>query len=159
MAQAFSFGRPPTTSPAYIDCALPPDIDEVTVQSGQKETGCKNLFFTSFISSQLTETPPDHSWVWLFTRLLHTVMTTAFGVKMPPYITILDLDRKIRDFPIPSHLRPNCHDSPELEPPELHMRRWWVLSSKEASEFFFVLGYFLFTKDVSAVKPPSMLFR
>jgi hypothetical protein len=65
-------------------------------------------------------------------------MSTAFGAKMPPYLTVLELDRKIRDFPVPVYLRPICEtgtppvpDSDEL--PEVHMQRWWVLSNKEAS--------------------------
>jgi hypothetical protein len=79
-----------------------------------------------------------HSWVWQFTRLLHNAMTTAFGAKMPPYPTILDLDRRIRDLPVPVYLRPACESCPSTIPeseesPELHMQRWWVLSSKEAS--------------------------
>lgn len=62
-------------------------------------------------------------------------MTTAFGAKVPPYTMILDLDRKIRDFPVPRYLQPNCN---ELEMPsptqELIMQRFIVLSTKEASE-------------------------
>lgn len=61
-------------------------------------------------------------------------MTTAFGAKAPPYTMVLDLDRKIRDFPVPNYLQPSCN---ELEMPapaqELIMQRYIVLASKEAS--------------------------
>lgn len=50
---------------------------------------------------------------------------------MPPYSTILDLDRKVRDFPVPPHLRPKCKDH-ENNPP-LHMQRWLVLGCKEST--------------------------
>jgi hypothetical protein len=76
-------------------------------------------------------------------------MLTAFGVKPPPYPTILDLDRKIRDFPVPVGLRPSCQgegrdgEEDERDGGE-DMRRWWVLSSKEASTSSFFLLLFSF---------------
>ena len=61
-------------------------------------------------------------------------MTTAFGAKMPPYAIILDLDRKIRDFPTPRYLLPNCEVNESPRPSkELIIQRWIVLSSKETS--------------------------
>jgi hypothetical protein len=64
-------------------------------------------------------------------------MTTAFGTKIPAYATIIDLDRKIRDFPVPVYLRPIC--TGEVPPPTmvLLMQRWWVVSSKETSKSIF----------------------
>jgi hypothetical protein len=63
-------------------------------------------------------------------------MTTAFGARLPPYSTILELDRKIRDFPVPKYLQPNCDVAEDPPPsPELTMQRWNVLSFKEASEW------------------------
>lgn len=77
-----------------------------------------------------------HTWTWQYTRLLHNVMTTAFGARLPPYSTILELDRKIRDFPVPKYLQPNCDVAEDPPPsPELTMQRWNVLSFKEASEW------------------------
>ena len=75
-----------------------------------------------------------HPWTWQYTRLLHQVMTTAFGAKVPPYSTVLDLDRKVRDFPVPPHLRPNC-TLPNFEQmlPSFFMRGFFVVSSKESS--------------------------
>ncbi|KZP04663.1 hypothetical protein FIBSPDRAFT_1054535 [Athelia psychrophila] len=112
---SFSFGRPPSLNASFIDCALPKDEDEYTNNQGGKELGF-------------------HSWTWQYARLLHNVMTTAFGAKVPPYTMVLDLDRKIRDFPVPSYLQPNCN---ELEMPsptqELIIQRFIVLSSKEAT--------------------------
>ncbi|KAK0185178.1 hypothetical protein F5146DRAFT_1105813 [Armillaria mellea] len=100
---SFLFGRPPSMSAQYIDCALPKDMDEIINEEGQRETGL-------------------HSWIWQYTTLMHSVMGAAFGVKVPAYTAILDLDRKIRDFPVPLRFRP-C---------QVHyMQRWMVLMSKE----------------------------
>ena len=61
-------------------------------------------------------------------------MTTAFGAKVPPYSTVLDLDRKVRDFPVPWRLRIKCGLTEDSEPTKAtHMQRWFVMSCKEAS--------------------------
>lgn len=64
-------------------------------------------------------------------------MATAFGPKPPSYHAIVDLDRKIRDFPVPVRLRPYCEDNESPKPtPDLYMQRWMVLSAKEWSGSF-----------------------
>ena len=35
-------------------------------------------------------------------------MTTAFAAKPPSYAKIMELDRRVRDFPIPESLRVRC---------------------------------------------------
>lgn len=76
-----------------------------------------------------------HPWTWQYTKLLHQVMTTAFGAKTPQYTTVLELDRKIRDFPVPWRLRIKCGLAVESEPPKVvHIQRWFVMSCKESSE-------------------------
>lgn len=67
---------------------------------------------------------------------MHHVMGTAFGVKLPLYSVVIDLDRQIRDFPVPSHLRPHCGVVERIPPsPALLMQRLLVLSHKETSEY------------------------
>lgn len=110
---SFLFGRPPSMSAQYIDCALPKDTDEIINEEGQRETGF-------------------HSWIWQYTTLMHSVMGAAFGVKVPAYTVILDLDRKIRDFPVPLRFRPCRNYGSELLRPVHYMQRWVVLMSKES---------------------------
>jgi hypothetical protein len=64
---------------------------------------------------------------------MHSVMSSAFGCKVPSYNTILELDRKVRDFYIPVRMRPNC--TPENPPATtyLQMQRLLTLSTKESS--------------------------
>lgn len=75
-----------------------------------------------------------HHWSWQYTRLMHGVISTAFGAKSAPYSTILELDRKVRDFPVPVKLRVKCGQV-EAEPPSaaLHMQRFLAMAAKEAS--------------------------
>lgn len=65
-------------------------------------------------------------------------MSTVCGAKAPQYATVLELDRKIRDFPVPSRLVSRC-DVPEVcnDPgTSIPVQRWQVISSKEISESF-----------------------
>jgi hypothetical protein len=78
-------------------------------------------------------------WTWQFSRLLHHVMVNAFGAKTPTYSTILELDRKIRDFPVPPHLQPRCDDEELTDAVVLvNVQRLLLLTNKETS------GYFVF---------------
>ncbi|KAG1763219.1 hypothetical protein EDD22DRAFT_777289, partial [Suillus occidentalis] len=86
---SFYAGRPPNVSPDWIDTPYPNDDFAVVNSKGEKEMS-------------------GHMWSWKFSRLLHHVMVNAFGAKIPTYSTILELDRKIRDFPVPPHLQPRC---------------------------------------------------
>lgn len=67
-------------------------------------------------------------------------MEEAFGSSRPAYSTIIDFDRKIRDFPVPVNLRVKCGFA---EPrAELYMQRLIVLSYKENSGFLLAPSMF-----------------
>jgi len=57
-------------------------------------------------------------------------MSVAFTSLPPPYAAILDLDRKLRDFYVPAHLRPQWTDQGSSGHPLL-IKRWVVHSNKE----------------------------
>jgi hypothetical protein len=61
-------------------------------------------------------------------------MATAFSPKLPKYSIILSLDRKVRDFPVPTPWRPSCETTDAMQL-EVCMKRWLVLSVKESSAF------------------------
>ena len=75
-----------------------------------------------------------HSWLAHYTFLLHSSLDIILGRRQPIYSHILDCDRKIRDFNVPSSWRmPSEHES--LRPHrDISMYRWLALSSKEISE-------------------------
>ncbi|THH20506.1 hypothetical protein EW146_g857 [Bondarzewia mesenterica] len=109
---SFSFGRPPTTMPLFIDCDLPPETEECVKADGTKDIGY-------------------HRWGYLYCQLLHTVMSTAFGAKSPQYTTILELDRKIRDFIVPEFLIPPRDGNFDDPSADILVKRWMVYSNKE----------------------------
>ncbi|KAJ7146435.1 fungal-specific transcription factor domain-containing protein [Mycena epipterygia] len=120
---SFSLGRPPSMSTNYIDCPYPKD-NQVTGADGQDKP------MSYFL------------WTCKYSVLMHSIMTSAFGSKIPAYTTIVDLDRKIRDLYIPPLLQPIC--GPELPPPTPHllMQRYLVLSAKETTLLNLHRAYF-----------------
>ncbi|KAG1825317.1 hypothetical protein EV424DRAFT_1471772 [Suillus variegatus] len=113
---SFHAGRPPNVSPDWIDTPYPNDDFAVVNDKGEKEMS-------------------GHMWSWKFSRLLHHVMVNAFGAKTPTYRTILELDRKIRDFPVPPHLQPRCATSETLTKAAIlqQVQTSFLLTNKETS--------------------------
>jgi hypothetical protein len=62
-------------------------------------------------------------------------MVNAFGAKTPTYSTILELDRKIRDFPVPPHLQPRCNENKTLTDAAIlvQVQASFLLTNKETS--------------------------
>ena len=92
--------------------------------------------------------------MWLSNRMQHSVDTwkhrfaaecmsvvhdQAFGAKAPSYQTIVQLDRKLRAFPVPSILQISGFGSTDTESPVAHpslalvMQRHIVLAVREMS--------------------------
>jgi hypothetical protein len=76
-------------------------------------------------------------WIWQYSKLMHNIMSAVFGVKIPPYAKVLDLDRRIRDFPLSADVLRTLdthEDALEAEAsPKMHMQRWWIIALKETS--------------------------
>ncbi|EJF67345.1 hypothetical protein DICSQDRAFT_151630 [Dichomitus squalens LYAD-421 SS1] len=86
---SFGFGRPPTINMAFVDCEMPMEPEVFSQEQDKREIGF-------------------HVWTWQYTKLLHSIMTTAFAAKSPCYSKVMELDRRVRDFPIPASLRVQC---------------------------------------------------
>ncbi|PCH44398.1 hypothetical protein WOLCODRAFT_76356 [Wolfiporia cocos MD-104 SS10] len=81
LLQSFTLGRPPSFSLAHIDCKKP-----------YTEDPCNEETF--------------HWWKHKFTsECMNSVYDQAFGAKTPTYSTVLQLDRKLRNFPVPPLLQ------------------------------------------------------
>ena len=77
----------------------------------------------------------DHPWIWQYCKLMHNVMATAFAAKIPPYAKVLELDRKVRDFPVPYSMRGKCGMQETPEPSRsTHIKRYFCMAAKEISE-------------------------
>ncbi|KAJ7157332.1 fungal-specific transcription factor domain-containing protein [Mycena filopes] len=116
---SFSLGRPPSMSTAFIDVPYPKD-----------EPGSDPKEISYFL------------WTCKYSVLMHSVMSSAFGCKVPTYNTVLELDRQVRDFYIPVHLRPTCTVEFPSIPPYLQMQRFLALSTKESTLLSLHRAYF-----------------
>ncbi|KAM5539954.1 hypothetical protein V8D89_006457 [Ganoderma adspersum] len=84
---SFGFGRPPNINLAFVDCEIPKP-EEILASNGTR-------WSTEF-----------HVWTWQFAKLMHTVMSTAFSAKPTTYVRVIELDKRIRDFPDPACIQP-----------------------------------------------------
>ncbi|KAI1790939.1 hypothetical protein LXA43DRAFT_973323 [Ganoderma leucocontextum] len=84
---SFGFGRPPNINLAFVDCAIPKP-EEILTSNG-------TAWSTEY-----------HVWTWQFAKIVHTIMTNAFAGKPPAYTRIIELDKRIRDFPDPPCIQP-----------------------------------------------------
>ena len=96
------------------------------------------LTFSSFYAHLPIGCLVVHAWSWQYTRLFHTIMTTAFAAKAPSYAKIMEMDKRVRDFPVPTSLRIQCGEV-EMPPPStaLIMQRMFGTLLKETSEWMF----------------------
>ncbi|KAF7975557.1 hypothetical protein HWV62_9243 [Athelia sp. TMB] len=79
--QSLALGRPPSIGLSYVDCALP----HVEAQTD----------------------PEAQFWKWKYQfnkNVFGTVLELTLGAKSPEYKIILELDRKVRDMPVPPAL-------------------------------------------------------
>lgn len=121
---SFGFGRPPSISLEFVECDFPPDIPEVTDENGTQEIGY-------------------HTWALKYALFLRsTIMPVALCGKVPTYSTILDLDRRIREYPVPVYLRPSCASFRSTDPMHFFMARGAVLYRKEITLLYLHRGYF-----------------
>lgn len=136
--QCLTFGRPPSFSLAHVDSKLPFLNDS----SDDKSCTCSFFRFLQLTSDQveLIYAMLDHAWKHRFTsECMNLFHDQAFGAKMPTYATVLQLDRKMRAFPVPPVLQVAGFGSSEPRPggfPEtvmLTLQRHIVLAIREMS--------------------------
>uniref|UniRef100_A0A0W0FX10 Zn(2)-C6 fungal-type domain-containing protein n=1 Tax=Moniliophthora roreri TaxID=221103 RepID=A0A0W0FX10_MONRR len=79
--QCYTFGRPPSFALPHIDCKMPHATEPAEDQ----------IF---------------HAWKHRFvSECMNLLHDQAFGAKTPTYATVLQLDRKLRAFPVPPALQ------------------------------------------------------
>jgi hypothetical protein len=138
--QCWTFGRPPSFALPHFDCKMP------HLNDSSDEQSCKRIFLTRhrmladlcmFLFFQ------DNAWKHRFSsECMSMLHDQAFGAKMPAYPTVLQLDRKLRAFPVPPVLQVAGFGSSEPRQggfPDtvmLTLQRHIVLAIREMSKFF-----------------------
>ncbi|KAI0041615.1 hypothetical protein FA95DRAFT_1610866 [Auriscalpium vulgare] len=82
-----AYGRPPALNLGHSDCRFPDDRDPFIKEDGSSELGFQ-------------------AWKLRFSAACTSIaVQLAFTVQPLDYTSLLDFDKRIRTFPIPSHLR------------------------------------------------------
>ncbi|KAF9048213.1 hypothetical protein BDZ89DRAFT_1057787 [Hymenopellis radicata] len=122
--QCLTFGRPPSFALAHFDCKMPHEGDTADDKS-------------------------FHAWKHRFSsECMNLLHDQAFGAKTPTYATILQLDRKLRAFPVPPVLQVAGFGSSEPRPggfPEtimLTLQRHIVLAIREMNLLYLHRSFF-----------------
>ncbi|KAG1767818.1 fungal-specific transcription factor domain-containing protein [Suillus occidentalis] len=117
--QSLATGRPPAIIPAVADCQVPNDLDEATYRSRDIPISFGN-------------------WSSHFTKeCLAPIIEATQAVKPPDYQTILELDRKIRQFPVPELQNSTPFDRAAMEMHAFSQSRY-----KELTLMFLHRGFF-----------------
>ncbi|KAG2136039.1 fungal-specific transcription factor domain-containing protein [Suillus clintonianus] len=117
--QSLVTGRPPVIMPAVVDCQIPSDCDEATYQSGEIPIGFGNW------SSRYTM------------ECLASIIELTQAAKPPDYQTVLELDRKIREFSVPVFT-----DSTNFDRTPMEMRSFAQSRYRELTLMFLHRGFF-----------------
>ncbi|KAF5347063.1 hypothetical protein D9758_011653 [Tetrapyrgos nigripes] len=109
--QSLNTGRPPAFSLAYIDCAFP-------VYEGVNEKDGKTGEEGQQASTGNTGDKTGAAFgVWQFrfaAECVAEVTARTLTAEAPTYATIMDLDRKVREFPLPEGFGPSSTSSSGL---------------------------------------------
>lgn len=122
--QCLTYGRPTSFTSAHFDCKMPNGNDPSDEQS-------------------------FHAWKHRFSsECMNLLHDQAFGAKTPTYATILQLDRKLRAFPVPPVLQVAGFGSSEPRPggfPQtvmLTLQRHVVLALREMNLLYLHRSFF-----------------
>ncbi|EJD41354.1 hypothetical protein AURDEDRAFT_138647 [Auricularia subglabra TFB-10046 SS5] len=119
--QSLGFGRPPSFALSHVDSELPADVQPGHSHTGEAEQGF-------------------HAWKFDYTRkVLASLIDQAFGAKPPPYSTIMQLDKLVREFAIPPTLMINPADTTAIG---LTMQRVTAHILKETSVMYLHRSFF-----------------
>lgn len=115
-SQSLNTGRPPSFSLAYIDCRFP-QYDHSNIDN--KGTACT---FLPIHFPPLPSSPHTSVEIWQFrfaAECVADVTSRTLTAHAPSYTTIMELDRKIRQFPLPEGL---CNPPPNNDLSATFMR-------------------------------------
>ena len=142
--QCILYGRPPVFDLAHSDCRFPRDLEPHVLPSGNSELGCEHTaFLESTVFRSLTfcfSFDLVHSWLFHYiAACLSVSVQRTHSVHRASYSSFLDLDKRIRSFPLPSHLHSPVYGTERGDwdaTPSRAMQQYFAPCSIESSELF-----------------------
>ncbi|EAU90302.2 hypothetical protein CC1G_12055 [Coprinopsis cinerea okayama7 len=122
-------GRPAALAVQHTDCQFPDDLEAVPLPNGQDK---------------------DLSWHAWKLRYAANILTASsyhvFNPRTPPYEQLLELDKKIRAFPLPAHLRSPVKNSDAgrswSPDPSKAMQQYCAICTRESNLLYIHRSYF-----------------
>ncbi|KAI0285848.1 fungal-specific transcription factor domain-containing protein, partial [Russula aff. rugulosa BPL654] len=121
------YGRPPVLDLAHSDCRFPRDLEPHVLPSGSSELGF-------------------HSWMHHYiAACLSVSVQRTHSVHRASYSSFIELDKRIRSFPLPSHLHSPVYGTERRDwdvTPSRAMRQYFVPSSVESNLIYIHRSWF-----------------
>jgi hypothetical protein len=143
LLQCILYGRPPVLDLAHSDCRFPRDLEPHVLPSGTSELGCEHTLFLQSVVFQVQVSHLFlfylvHSWMHHYiAACLSVSVQRTHSVHRASYSSFIELDKRIRSFPLPSHLHSPVYGTERRDwdvTPSRAMRQYFVPSSVESSE-------------------------
>jgi hypothetical protein len=142
LLQCILYGRPPVLDLAHSDCRFPRDLEPHVLPSGESELGCEHwhsLFLESIVfRSHFFSFHLVHSWLFHYiAACLSVSVQRTHSVHRASYSSFLELDKRIRSFPVPSHLHSPVYGTERRDwdaTPSRAMQQYFAPCSVESSE-------------------------
>jgi hypothetical protein len=143
LLQCILYGRPPVLDLAHSDCRFPRDLEPHVLPSGTSELGCEHSLFLQSVVFQVQVSHLFlfylvHSWMHHYiAACLSVSVQRTHSVHRASYSSFIELDKRIRSFPLPSHLHSPVYGTERRDwdvTPSRAMRQYFVPSSVESSE-------------------------
>ena len=135
----------PAFSLPHIQAKLPEDLEIWTLPTGRQECGRKWVYI---LPRDIAYEILVFNWKYRFTReLLLPIIDEVFGANAPRYSVIVRWDRKIREFPIPTHLiyplKDGGHDilPTDTVSSRLWLQRAYLVFLRESSKSTWLLTF------------------
>ncbi|KZT27831.1 hypothetical protein NEOLEDRAFT_1059670 [Neolentinus lepideus HHB14362 ss-1] len=132
-------GRPPAMNIHNIDARFPEDLDPTTKVSGEVDLGF-------------------HAWKFRYSAVCLSVSVDhVFNIRQSSYAALLELDRKIRTFPVPTQLQAPVEGSEAgrswSPDPVRAMQQYCILSERESNLMYIHRSYFAQAIRSGSVNP------
>ncbi|KAF9644982.1 hypothetical protein BDM02DRAFT_3102051, partial [Thelephora ganbajun] len=118
-----------------------------------EDTDCKFPDDDGFVRTDGEVEYSYHGWKFRYSAAcLAPTVKFCSSLRTPGYSQFLELDRRIRTFPLPNHLQSPLDESPEgwADDPSLAMQQYGVVCERESNLLYLHRAYF-----VKAIRHPS----
>ncbi|KZP26800.1 hypothetical protein FIBSPDRAFT_1003224 [Athelia psychrophila] len=117
---SLALGRPPSIALCYVDCALP--------QAQQDDSDAEYQFW---------------NWKYQFTRDIYgSILELTLGAKSADYKAILEVDRRVRETPMPPALDYFLGKDHEEVSPSVYMKGGWLLLVRPITMLYLHKNFF-----------------